>query len=264
MKTITKTKTQTQVSTRVAVTSIVAAAFGAGLIAYGFSIGYLKINPYPIMPNLITPAVSEVCNNGIDDDKDGFIDCRDIGSCSGTSMCPLCGALEVVSNVDKTYYRQWFFANSAYKEADVIRLTIRNKNTNPLCELRLVSAKFGLKKKRAGWNIKDIKFINESTGWTTLAGPGTCGITKNVCNYDWSLSNVSLKPGEEIYARVQADLTGGLQFNDGVYFYLRAPAGFTAKDRNDISYSWNTAIDGIEAFLNSTKPDEVLKLETVQ
>ena len=235
MKTMTKTKTQTQVSTRVAVTSIVAAAFGAGLIAYGFSIGYIQINPNPVY---VPP---EICDNKIDDDKDGLIDCKDTTNCPlGSSKCPDCKGVTVSTRYGPDYYRFWGVGNEYYKKWDVLNLTIRNNNTNPLCELRPDSAKFGLKKPRAGWNIKDIKLYNETAGWTTIAGPGACDTTKNICNYDWSISNVSLKPGEEINVRVQADVTGGLQFKDGVYFYLHAPAGFTSKDTRGGSYSFNT------------------------
>lgn len=33
-------------------------------------------------------AKSEICNNGIDDDEDSFIDCDDL-DCSGTESCPV-------------------------------------------------------------------------------------------------------------------------------------------------------------------------------
>ncbi len=271
----TATITRTKVKVYAGLAFVAAVAFAIVGLSFQYKAGSVyysppgkKITQGPI----VLPPLPEVCDDKIDNDKDGLTDCLDKASCSGTPSCPICNSLvvEPYGNGDPAIYRNWSVADDYFANWDLIHLIVRNPNTNPACVLTLEQAKFALKKNRPsatqkiGWDIKDIKLLNESAGWTKLAGPAVCDNTRNICNYDWGINGPSLQPGEEISLRVQADLRNGLKFKDGVYFYLRAPTGFTAKDKNGIQYTWDTSIDGIEAFLKITGPTDDPGLERIK
>lgn len=45
----------------------------------------------------VPPSCNESCNNGLDDDGDGLIDCQDVDDCAGVDVCGQCGLGETLS-----------------------------------------------------------------------------------------------------------------------------------------------------------------------